>query len=284
LSKLTSARGGVFYDVTAESAKDGIVQLKFEPPAPPAAAADAAEEVVPQTPEAADAAKPIAHGLEPGDVLFAFDQKPAAEGGRYLGEFKVVAAPQASTLQIEPTLPLTEAQATRLETAVKGTWTLYTMMPADDAASFAALGEAERQGLLPAGSVAEFAQADRELRDYLAFFHENHVQQSLLRDAIAKVTTNIQRTEAATNEAGAEAKFRTAEQVDLQSDLEKFRFEIQAIAAYEKSLEQFLSQVLARLKATYIENRRAAGLLTTEQLKAAAQMDRQTAAAAPGPR
>jgi hypothetical protein len=287
LAMLTRTRGGVYYNVSADSIKDDVVQLTLRPPGekgpvPTAPGQPAPVEPEPEEPAATQQpAAPFKHGLIPDMVVFAFDAKPISAGGRYLGEFKVVAAPENSpAVQISPFLPLNESQRKNLEAAVGGTWTLYTAMPTDNAKAFAEMDDAARQALLPPESVAEYAQADRKLRDYLLFFHENHVESSLLRDSIAKTTTNIERTQFATNEAAAEAKFREGEKGKLQADLEKFQFEVQAIANYEKSLEQLLTQVHARLKATYIENRRAAMTLTREQFKAQQEIDRRTSAAA----
>jgi hypothetical protein len=254
LEKVTNVRGGVYYDVTAD-VKDKVVQLTFKAPEP---------------------------GLVPNTVLFAFDQKPRSEGGRYLGEFKVVAAPEGNpTVQIAPTLPLSDAQTKQLAAALPGTWTLYTTMPPDEAAVFAGLDDAARQALLPPQSAADYAREDRELRDYRAFFHDNYVQRALLAETIANTTTKIERTEAATKQTEAEAKFRETEKANLAADLQNFQMEGKAIAAYAKSLEEFLTAVRARLRATYIENRQATMTLVEKQLEAAEQIDRRTTAAAP---
>ena len=286
LAMLTRARGGVYYNVSADSIENDVVQLTLRAPGEKVPDPNAPEEPAPEQPEpeepgaAEEPAAPFAHGLIPDMVVFAFDSKPVSEGGRYVGEFKVVAAPENSpTVQIAPILPPDESQRKALEAAVGGAWTLYTAMPTDRAAVFAAMDDAARQALLPPESLAEYAQADRKLRDYQLFFHENYVQKLLLRDTIAKTTTNIERTQIATNEAVAEGKYRDNEKGKLQADLEKFHFEVQAIANYEKSLQRLLAQVRAELRATYIENRRAAMTLTREQLKAEEEIDRRTSAA-----
>jgi hypothetical protein len=255
LALLTSVRGGAYFDVAADSPKDNVVQLTFKAPE---------------------------HGLVPNTVLFAVDQKPFAEGGRYLGEFKVVAAPEGSpAVQIAPNLPLTEAQTKRLAAAIKGTWTLYTTMPPDKAEVFAPLDDAKRQALLPPEIAAEYARLDRALTDYRQFFHDHYVQRALLADAIAKTKTNIERTEEATKEAIAEGQYRETEKTNLAADLAKFQFEVQAIAAYKKSLEDLLADVRARLKATYIENRQAATALAKAQFQAAEQINQRAGALAP---
>ncbi len=213
-------------------------------------------------------------------MVFAFDEKPASEGGRYLGEFKVTEATADSpAIKLTPNLPLNDAQGQRLAAAAKDKWTLYTTMPRDDAQPFVDLDDAARQAMLPPESVGEYAKADRQLHDYYTIFHEDFVQRGLLSNAIDRVQTNVARTEAATQEAVREAGYRDAEKGNLQSDLEGFQSEVKAIAAYQTSLETLLADVRQRLKDTYVENRRAAATLTSEQLKAAEEIDRRTRAA-----
>lgn len=253
LQKLTIERGGVLFDVAVEGVSNDVLQLALP---------------------SAD------HGLVPNVVLFVFDQTPRAEGGRYAGEFKVVAVgDDATKVQITPNLPLSKAQAERLK-AVKGPLAMYAAMPVDDPAEFAALDEATRGGLLPPGSVKEFAEATRKLRDYEQSFHESFVQQSLLADAISKLTNNIERMTAATQEAEKEAAYREGEKVKLAADLSKFEFEREAILKYRNSLEKLYQQVRDSLKATYLQNRQMAGDLTVRQLDAAAQIDARSSAAA----
>ncbi len=283
--------GGVYYDVKAGGIEDGVVELTLSPPGSKPPAAGAPPEGLPVEPPAEPPAQPggdeqaapaaTGHGLVANTVLFAFDQTPAADGGRYLGEFKVTeAAPDSSTFKVAPNLPLTDAQATRLATAAEGTWTLYTMMPPDSARVFTQMDAAKREAMLPGGTAETYAQADRPLHDFYTFFHENYVQRAQLANAIAIATSKISRAEADTQEAAKEAGYRQTEKENLQSDLKSFQSEVAAITAYDKSLTGLLAEVRNQLKATYIENRRAAQTLTREQLKAAREIDRRSSAAA----
>lgn len=252
LQRLAIDRGGVIYDVVVDGVKEGSVQLTLQSPD---------------------------HGLVPNTVLFAFDQGKLEEGGRYRGEFKVTTAAENSpAIQVVPNLPLTEAQTKALATA-KGPWTLYTTMPIDDAALFASMDDATRGPLVPKDQLAEYAKADRPLRDYEQFFHENFVQQSLLKDAISKLNNNIARTESDVKEANGEIAYRQTELANLQADLEKFQHEQKAIAAYAQTLSRQYDQLRESLKATFVSARSRAGELTAEQLRAAAEIDQQSAAA-----
>lgn len=252
LEKLASDRGPALFDVVVAGVKDGVVQLTLPVPE---------------------------HGLVPNMVLFAFDQSGPAEGGRYQGEFKVTAAAEGSpTVDVVPNLPLSEAQAKALA-AAKGPWTLYTTMPIDNAALFAALDEPTRQALVPKESQAEFADANRTLRDYESFFRENFVQRSLLSDSIAELNSNIERTNAASAEADKEIAYRKAEQANLGSDLEKFQHEQRAIATYQQALEARLGELRDSLRTTFAAARQRAAQLTAEQTRAARQIDARTGAA-----
>ncbi len=245
LEKLIVNRGGALFEVAVEGVKDGVVQVKFAGPT---------------------------HGLVPGNIVFAFDEAPKDQGGRYRGEFKVESVSEDGTsVSLAPNLPLSETQANELA-AVKGPWTLYASMPVDDAAVFAGLDDAARQALVPE-SAAEFASLERPLRDYETFFHESFVQQSLLKDAINKTNSDLTRTADAAKRANDEITYRTAESGNLRSDLEKFQHEEKVIAAYQQSLVEKFQQVRESLKATYAKNKQLAAQVTAAQLKAAEQIN-----------
>ncbi len=249
LEVLVSNRGGVLYDVVLDGVKDGVLQLTL---------------------------KSADHGLVPDTVFFVFDGPAVAEGGRYLGEFKVVAAEAGKpNVEIAANLPLTDSQLKRLA-AAKSPLAMYSTMPIDNAALFADMDEAGRQALLPKESLAEFAGRERKLRDYELLFHENFVQRALVNDAISKITSNIQRTEAAAQETDREIAFRDTEKTNLRADLEKFQYEVRAIADYQKTLEDMYAKLRQSLKVTYVNNNKLAADLTAAQLKAAAAIDERT--------
>ncbi|MGD9720038.1 MAG: hypothetical protein AB7O59_02345 [Pirellulales bacterium] len=257
LQKLAVDRGGVLWDVTLDEVKDNVAQLTL---------------------------KSAGHGLTPETVVFVFGATPMAEGGKYLGEFKVAAVGEDATkVQITPNLPLTESQAQRFA-AYKGPLTMYTRMPIDDRQLFASLDDATRKGLLPAASLAEFAKTDRTLRDYEQVFREHYVQTSLIKDTINRLTSDIARTVAATDEAQKEAGYRQAEKENLTADLQLFQRERQAIADYQATLAATYQQVLGTLKTTFAANRDMAAALTQQQLQAADAINRRAGdAASPGP-
>jgi hypothetical protein len=253
LERLTIDRGGVVRDAALAGVKEGTIQLTLKSPE---------------------------HGLAVNTLVYVFDQALLAEGGRFRGEFKVVeAAENSPTVGVSPVVPLTEAEAQQLATA-KGPWSLYLTMPIDDAGVFAALDDAAR-ATLPKESQAEFASADRKLRDYTTFFHDSYLQRSLLGDAISKIESNVQRTEAATKEANDEIGYRQKEQAGLQFDRKSFQQEVAAIAAYQTTLEKLYQQVRESLKATYVANRELAAELAAIQFKATEEINRRSDSSVP---
>ncbi|REK06766.1 MAG: hypothetical protein DWQ37_22235 [Planctomycetota bacterium] len=274
-------------DGQPDPAQPGSPDAGLPAPVDPAAAQPPAGQGLPGPPGAAageEAASDFVHGLVPDTIVFAFEERPVSEGGRYLGEFKVVESePGNPVVKLAPNLPLTEAQGEHLEAASDVPWTLYMSMPTDNPRVFAEMDADKRQSMLPPASAEEFANADRPLRDYHDLFHEHYVQSVLLRDYLAYLEGNIQRTTEATERVNATVSYRQSEQAKLQSDLEKFRFEAEAIAKYQKSLEQKLAEERERAKQQYIENRRAAAVLTRHQLELQRTINRQAGVAAANP-
>lgn len=93
----------------------------------------------------------LAGQIKPQMVLYAFDDRTLAEGGRYLGSFKVDAAAGAQvTLKTASPLPLSERQYAQLQAAAGSTWVLYETMPRDGHDVFDGLPEEQIKALLPA--------------------------------------------------------------------------------------------------------------------------------------
>ncbi len=222
---------------------------------------------------------PTPHDIVTNMVVFAFQQKPAAQGGQYLGEFKITKADgTAKTIEIAPNLPLTDGDRQRLSRA-KGLWTLYAVMPVDDAKLYASMTPQERSALLPEKSpesLAEFASGERPLRDYEYFFHQNSVERELLAASIATTKDNLQRIESAQKKAEEEVQFRQAESVALSADREKFRYEQKVILAYLKTLEKQFADVRAEWQASLTATIQTARNIRRIQLKAAEEIDRAT--------
>ena len=222
---------------------------------------------------------PVPHDIVSKMILFAFQKQSSAEGGKYLGEFKVTKGDgKTKTIEIAPNLPLTDQDRQRLSQA-KGPWTLYAVMPVDDAKLYAAMTPDERRTLFPEKSpegLAEYANPERPLRDYEYFFHKNSDERALLSATIATTQDNLRRIETAQKAADEDVKYRQGEKVALSADREKFLYEQKAIHAYFQSLQKKLTEVRADWTNSLSATIQTARKIQRIQIKAAEEIDRAT--------
>ena len=142
-----------------------------------------------------------------------------------------------------------------------------------------ALTPEERRALLPGKSpeaLAEFASAERPLRDYEYFFHQNSVERELLVASIATRKDNLQRIESARKKAEEEVQFRQGESVALSADREKFLYEQKVIHEYLQALQKQVALVRADWQASLTATIQTVRKIRRIQLKAAEEIDRAT--------
>ena len=96
---------------------------------------------------------PDPHQITPNSVLWVFDELPAENGGRYLGQFAVAGVDQASTkVQLQPSTRMIQGELDRLAQSAGrngATWALYEIMPIDNHRALGELSEEELKAMLP---------------------------------------------------------------------------------------------------------------------------------------
>lgn len=100
----------------------------------------------------------VARGIGQKTVLYVFDATDVLKGGRYLGEFKVLAVDEANgLLQLQPAMTPTPEEIQRIaaSAAANAAWTMYEIMPADNHRTFTELKEDRFKELWPPGSPHE---------------------------------------------------------------------------------------------------------------------------------
>ena len=101
--------------------------------------------------------RPDTHELVPKMVLFAFDDTPVEGGATGATTWASSGSPRPSLrtkpLRSNPTCRSPKSKR-RLTRAVRRKWTLYAMMPVDNAELFAGMDDAERQKLLPKSALS----------------------------------------------------------------------------------------------------------------------------------
>ena len=228
--------------------------------------------------------EPVPHGIDDKTRLFAFDARPFSEGGRYLGQFKVLQVAENQVV-IAPATRLTAAQRERVD-ASPGPWILYDVLPSDDHDVFADVPEDELDQWLPASTVDEYRKdgrpADpndpverviggkyvRSLRDYATLFHDFERQQTILLELITAARTDQSYLAAALADAAQQIAAREQEQSALQTDLAALRRERDAVATHLDSVETRLAAVRAEIAELSQANRRLAAELAAMQVEA----------------
>lgn len=150
LDRINTWRGRSWSNASFEPpAKDdatGRIEIPFGTP-PAAADADAAAGAAPAAPPAAEPGKPSASPVDPGAIVYVFDDAAAAEGGRYLGAFLVETA-EVETAEPDPAssrFVLTVRQTAQRDEYDARSWegdhaavTVYDSLPSDRWVAFSA--------------------------------------------------------------------------------------------------------------------------------------------------
>lgn len=91
-----------------------------------------------------------AKGVEANSVLYAFEDKPASEGGTYLGQFTVTQV-GGEQIILRPSVRLSDTEFARVQKSQRdGTpWRLYELMPTDDHEVLADLTDEQKKAMFP---------------------------------------------------------------------------------------------------------------------------------------
>jgi hypothetical protein len=227
-------------------------------------------------------ASPTPSGLEPGRILFLFEDGPPAhpeptEGPQYLGEFRVSESTgqQATLVTVNK---LDDVELKRLANS-PGNWAMYETMPVDEVELFAGKSEEELRKLLPEASVEEYIRQgtpagpdddewhvvgfdeegnqlgpndigkavkktyQRRLRDYATEFGELNRHRVMLMASVAAVTEDTARLKAALASAEKLGAFR-------EEEIGKLRIDLAGITKEREIIEKHLATVQQQLATT----------------------------------
>lgn len=239
---------------------------------------------------------PATHGLAKSVVLCAFEELDVEKKGQYLGQFTVTNVGDKQ-VTVVPTSKLGDRELTKLEKA-KGPWVLYEVTPRDNHEVFAAMDDAQKKALLPAGSAQEYlkdgkpaAKEDpaanvsggnyvRPLRDYRVLFDAEREKDMLLTDSIASVKRDKQLVEEALTGARAQEEACKKEIAVLTEDLKTAGARSDIVLAHRQSLEKKLSAMQAYISKLIATNQAMAGQIAKFQLEAVRRIDQRTRAMA----
>lgn len=88
--------------------------------------------------------------VEADSVLYAFEDKPASEGGRYLGQFTVTQV-GGDQIILRPSVRLSNSEFAQVQASQQAAtpWRLYELMPTDDHKVLAKLTDEEKKAMFP---------------------------------------------------------------------------------------------------------------------------------------
>ncbi len=243
--------------------------------------------------------QPEPHAITKNMVLYVMSQADVQQGGRYVGEFRVLAV-AGKKIELTPAEPLDEAEINQLaksDVGGKG-WIMYEIMPIDKHETFAGLKREELKALLPADSLREYekdggpaekgdAKKDkpwrvqngkyvRRLRDYAASFEHFRTVRARFDDLCEAAERNRQYLQHASDDAKQQTQFQQKVRDDLVTDKTAVDAEVTAVhkhlGALREELEAMEYDVQRRLEA----NVALAKKIVQEQLEAARRIDERT--------
>ncbi len=237
--------------------------------------------------------------------LYLFDERPVADGGRYLGKFRVAAvAPrqgdQAAQVVLESVSMLTPRELQIIQRAVQGAqasetgFTAAELLPSDDHEIFAGIPREELEKMLPPSVVEEYVKDgkptdpnnpqsppfERKLRDYEWAISYLHYRRATMIDAIASANTDLQALKFSRADADREIQAREAEIAQLKQDRDRAVAERDAVTEQLRLVDECLARVAARRDALIQENRQVALEIARLQAKAIELIDQRTRAMA----
>ncbi|HVA50472.1 MAG TPA: hypothetical protein VNH11_29255 [Pirellulales bacterium] len=238
---------------------------------------------------------PDPHQIQDKMVLYLFEE---ANGGHYLGEYKVVGIAGKSVslapTMMPPTPNLLKQQTDRMN-GTRSTWSMYEKLPTDRHDVFRGYDQNQLSQLMP-GVPADVLQEylrdgtdaqpndpadrvvdkkyERLLRDYGEYFHALNGQLASLRDQIAAATTDKRIAEKLQADTEKEVQARlTLIDKTLKPELEESKQEVAVITAHRDALQAKLDEVRKQMDATLADNRRLLAQWVAMQTSAAKRLD-----------
>jgi preprotein translocase subunit YajC len=235
-------------------------------------------------------------GITNKSILYVFEDVPAAQQGRFLGEFKVTAVADKQ-ITLEPAFILTPADEKKLAEAKKP-WNLYDALPHDNHEILGQLGEQDKKAMLPADSAEEYiedgkpvAQAAsagnivggkyvRSLRDYGYLFDVYRMKITELVDRQESAMRDKQMVEDTLADAKLQVQFWQKQGTVVKALVAEMVRQRDAVAAHLDKLQKKIAEAKAAITELIKNNKAMAGQIAKIQLDATRRIDERTRAMA----
>ncbi|MGA2061303.1 MAG: hypothetical protein ABSG67_12525 [Thermoguttaceae bacterium] len=237
-------------------------------------------------------------GITDKNILYVFEDVPAAQQGRFLGEFKVTAvADKDKQITLEPAFILTPADEKKLAEAKKP-WNLYDSLPHDNHEILEQISEQDKKAMLPADSAEEYIEdgkpaaqgapagniADgkyvRSLRDYGYLFDTYRMKITELVDREQSAMRDKQMVEDTLADAKLQVQFWQKQGTVAKALVAEMVRQRDAVAAHLDKLQKKIAEAKAAITELIKNNKAMAGQIAKIQLDATRRIDERTRAMA----
>jgi hypothetical protein len=239
--------------------------------------------------------QPDPNGIAAGMLLFAFEQTPTKDQGRYLGSF-IVTNVAGRQLELAPAANLFDRDLAKLGRAKKP-WVLCEYLPKDNREVFATLSEAQKKAILPGETVKEYlrdgkpAEADdppqlkdaqnnyvRALREYALLFSIYQERLNDLFDETESLKNDVKYTKTAEEQANRLNQSLQQQIAELKTRKTEAEAERDYVEQYRRRLAADIDALAGEFKKMIKENWTMGGRLAELQLEAAQRIDQRTPA------
>ena len=229
--------------------------------------------------------QPNPTGIANRSILYVFEAAPAAQEGRYLGEFKVTAVADKQ-ITLEPAFKLMRADLDKLASA-KHPWNLYDSLPHDNHEIFAQVSDQDKKAMLPADAAAEYAgdgqpaaKDARPLRNYGYLFDAYHMKITELIDQEQATSRDLKLVEDALADAKKQVQFYQNQATIVKTVLAEIERQRDAVKAHLDKLREKFAEAKAAAENFIKTNKAMAGQIAKIQLDATRRIDQRTRAMA----
>ncbi|HEX4148391.1 MAG TPA: hypothetical protein VHY20_05365, partial [Pirellulales bacterium] len=221
--------------------------------------------------------KPQPAAIKDKAMLYAFESKGFAEGGRYMGEFKATGA-AAQSVTLVPAVRLLKADLERLAQS-DSNWLLYEVMPLDRTWTFAGMTDEQISSMLPEDLRAEFLHAgkpegyQRPLRAYTSAFREVRHSIALTLDAINSRQVDLGHLKQSVAGTQAQVESRAKEIAALEAELKRASGERDKVAEQVKAFEAKVAEMQAQTAQLLADNKRITQSLAAAEWEAVQRVE-----------
>ena len=235
-------------------------------------------------------------GIANKSILYVFEDVPAAQQGRFLGEFKVTAVADKQ-ITLEPAFILTPADLKKLAEAKKP-WNLYDSLPHDNHEILSQLNEQDKKAMLPADSAEEYIEDgkpapqgapagnivdgkySRPLRDYGYLFDTYRMKITELVDREQAAMRDKQMVEDTLADAKLQVQFWKKQGTVVKAILAEMVRQSDAVTTHLDNLQKKIAEAKAAITELIKNNKAMAGQIAKIQLDATRRIDERTRAMA----